>query len=69
MVQKGRAGGGGKKERKQPMGSMSARRGHGFPTMPEKNLPLLNTNEERFIRHFPLADSRRLLITAAHTIG
>lgn len=51
------------------MGSMSARRGLGFHTIPEKNFSLLNTNEARFITHFSLADGPRLLITGAHTIG
>lgn len=66
---KGPGGGKGAGGRNQPMGSMSARRGLGFLTIPEKNFSLLNTNEARFIRQFSLADSPQLLINGAHTIG
>lgn len=58
-VRKRTQAGGEKKERKQPMGSMSARRGLTFHTIPEKNFSLLNTNEATFITHFSLADAHQ----------
>lgn len=40
-----------------------------FTQYQRKNFSLLNTNETRFITHFPLADGARLLISGTHTIG